>query len=81
MLPDNWRAWKVVERFERPLLTLYSDRDIVAPAGWQTLVARVPGAKGQPHRILQGGGHFLQEDLPEPYNDALVDWLERRFSR
>jgi haloalkane dehalogenase len=22
----------------------------------------VPGAKGQPHVTIQGGGHFLQED-------------------
>jgi haloalkane dehalogenase len=81
MLPDNWRAWKVLERFERPFLTLYSDRDIVAPAGWKALVARVPGAKGQPHAILAGGGHFLQEDIPEAYNRALLDWLTTRFPR
>ena len=75
MLPDNWRAWKVVERFERPFLTIYSDRDIVAPKGYQQLVARVPGAKGQPHVILEGGGHFLQEDVPEEFNQVLVNWL------
>ena len=23
----------------------------------------IPGAKGQPHTILKGGGHFLQEDV------------------
>lgn len=75
MLPDNWRAWQVLERFERPFLTLYSDRDIVAPTGWQALVERIPGAKGQPHRVLEGGGHFLQEDLPEAYTQALTAWL------
>jgi haloalkane dehalogenase len=81
MLPDNWRAWKVLERFERPLVTLYSDRDIVAPQGWQALVARVPGAKGQPHAVLEGGGHFLQEDVPEAYTSALLAWLERQIGR
>jgi haloalkane dehalogenase len=75
MLPDNWRAWQVLERWGRPFLTLYSDKDIVAPTGWQTLVARVPGAKGQPHEILEGGGHFLQEDVPDEYNRALLAWL------
>jgi haloalkane dehalogenase len=81
MLPDNWRAWQVLERWQRPLVTLYSDRDIVAPAGWQALVLRVPGAKGQPHAILAGGGHFLQEDIPDAYNAALLDWLRGRFPR
>jgi len=75
MLPDNWRAWQVLERYQRPFLTLYSDRDIVAPSGWQALVARIPGAAGQPHQVLTGGGHFLQEDLPEAYTQALTTWL------
>ena len=81
MLADNWRAWQVLERFERPLVTLYSDKDIVAPTGWKSLVARVPGAKGQPHAVLEGGGHFLQEDIPEAYGRALVDWLVTQVGR
>jgi haloalkane dehalogenase len=81
MLSDNWRAWKVLERFERPFVTLYSDKDIVAPTGWQTLVARVPGAKGQPHAVLEGGGHFLQEDIPDAYTRALIDWLRVAIAR
>ncbi len=32
--------------------------------------------KGQPHTILEGGGHFLQEDLPEEYSEFLVNWLK-----
>jgi haloalkane dehalogenase len=75
MLPDNWRAWKVLERFERPFVTLYGEKDVVAPSGWRAFVARVPGAKGQPHRILPGAGHFLQEDTPDAYGRALADWL------
>ena len=76
MLTDNWHAFNLLEGFDRPLLTIYSDQDIVAPLGHRDLVARVPGAAGQPHTVLQGGGHFLQEDLPEDYNAALLDWLE-----
>lgn len=79
MLPDNWEAWKTLEQFEGPFVTIFSDKDIIAPNGWKSLVARVPGAKGQPHVILQGGGHFLQEDIPDAYNDALTSWLESQF--
>ncbi len=79
MLPDNWEAWKTVERFEKPFVTIFSDKDIIAPDGWKPLVARIPGAKGQPHVILEGGGHFLQEDIPEAYNEALLGWLRDQF--
>ena len=75
MLPDNWHAWRVLARFERPFVTIYSDRDVVAPTAYREFVARVPGARGQPHVVLAGGGHFLQEDLPDAYTAALVDWL------
>jgi len=81
MLPDNGRAWQVLERWQRPLVTIYSDKDSVAPAGWKALVERVPGAKGQPHVILEGGGHFLQEDIPDAYSRSLVGWLETSFPR
>jgi len=79
MLPDNFAAWKVLERYERPFVTIYSDRDIIAPEGWRALVERIPGARDQPHAILQGGGHFLQEDIPEAYTSALTDWLRAHF--
>ena len=75
MLPGNFAALEVLTGFDRPFLTIYSDRDIVAPDGYQTLVAWIPGAIGQPHVILEGGGHFLQEDLPEEYNAVLCAWL------
>ena len=75
MYPANHEAWKVLERWTDPVLTIFSDRDSVAPNGWKPIVARIPGAHGQPHVILEGGGHFLQEDIPEAYNEALLAWL------
>jgi len=76
MLSGNWAAWQVLDDFTRPFLTLYSDQDAVAPEEWRPFVARVPGAVGQPHTILAGGGHFLQEDVPAAYTDVLVSWLK-----
>ena len=75
MLPDNHEAWRVLEGFAEPLLTIFSDQDAVAPEGWRPLVKRIPGARNQPHTILEGGGHFLQEDLPGEYTDTLLGWL------
>ena len=75
MYAANHEAWKVLDHWTKPVLTIYSDEDSVAPDGWKPIVARMPGAAGQPHVILQGGGHFLQEDLPDAYTDALLAWL------
>jgi haloalkane dehalogenase len=75
MYPANHEAWQVLDRWTNPVLTIFSDKDSVAPDGWKPIVARIPGAQGQPHVILEGGGHFLQEDIPEAYTDALLSWL------
>jgi haloalkane dehalogenase len=75
MYPANHEAWKVLDGWTKPVLTIFSDRDSVAPDGWKPIVARIPGAAGQPHVILEGGGHFLQEDRPDAYNAALLAWL------
>ena len=60
---ENLAAWKVLEAFDKPCLTAFSDGDAVTKGGEAVFKARVPGAKGQPHVILHGG-HFLQEDSP-----------------
>ena len=75
MYPANYEAWQVLDEWTKPVLTIFSDKDTVAPDGWKPIVERIPGAAGQPHVILEGGGHFLQEDIPEAYNEALLAWL------
>ena len=73
---ENKAAWQVLERFEKPFLTAFSDGDAVTKGGEAVFQKRVPGAKGQPHVILSGG-HFLQEDAPAEIA-ALVDALIAR---
>ena len=53
----------MLETFNKPLLTAFSDGDPVTRGGEKIFWERVPGAGGQPHLTLQGG-HFLQEDCP-----------------
>ena len=74
-LPDNWEAWQTLKQFDRPFLTIFSDQDVVTKGGERRFIEEVPGCTGQPHVILEGGGHFLQEDIPEAYNEALLAWL------
>jgi len=58
--PDNVAAWGVLERWNKPFLTVYSDGDPVLGDMDALFQKRVPGAQGQPHARVEGG-HFLQE--------------------
>ncbi|MDB5425717.1 MAG: alpha/beta hydrolase fold [Phenylobacterium sp.] len=73
---QNLAAWKVLETFDKPFLTAFSDGDAVTRGGEAVFQARVPGAKGLPHVTLSGG-HFLQEDSPTEIA-GLIDAMIRR---
>lgn len=57
----NKRAWEVLAKWEKPLLCAFSDNDPVSAGGDARFRKEVPGAQGQPHVKIKGGGHFLQE--------------------
>jgi haloalkane dehalogenase len=38
---------------------------------------RIPGAQGQPHDTLVGGGHFLQEDIGPELAQVTLDLIGR----
>jgi haloalkane dehalogenase len=72
----NLVIWETLARFDRPLLTLFGDSD-PSTRGWEEIFQeRVPGAKGQPHRILERAGHFWQEDCGEEAARLILDWIE-----
>ena len=62
---ESKAAWQVLERFDRPFITAFSDRDPITRGGDVVFQSRIPGAKGQPHTTIKNAGHFLQEDQPE----------------
>jgi len=68
-------AWKVLERWDKPFLTLFSDSDPITAGGERYLQKVIPGAAGQPHSTIENAGHFLQEDAGEVVARKLVDWL------
>ena len=73
--PDQARAWAVLETFDRPFLCAFADQDPVSAGGDRTLLERIPGTSGQPHRTIEGAGHFVQEDAGDRLVDVLVPWL------
>jgi haloalkane dehalogenase len=72
---ENQAAWKVLEAFDKPFLTAFSDKDPVTGGGEAAFQARVPGAKGRKHLTIEGGGHFLQEDRPEQIAEVIEAFI------
>jgi len=70
----NRRAWAVLERFEKPFLTAFSDSDPITRGGERVFQARVPGARGREHPTIQGAGHFLQEDRGEELGKLVAEF-------
>jgi len=71
----NRRAWSVLGRWDKPVLTAFSSGDPITRGLDRVLQARIPGARGQPHRTLRGG-HFLQEDAGPEWARLIVDWMQ-----
>ena len=76
--PANRAAWDVLRRWQKPFLTANSDRDPITRGGDRYFQEAVPGAQGQPHTTIAGGGHFLQEDRGEELAKVVVDWMAEK---
>jgi haloalkane dehalogenase len=73
----NRRAWEALRRWEKPLLTAFSDGDPVTRGGERVFQKLVPGAQGQPHVTITTAGHFLQEDKGEELAQIIADFISR----
>ena len=74
-IPDNRNAWQVLEGFEKPFLTAFSDKDPVTAGGEKPFRERVPGAQGREHPTVANAGHFLQEDQPAACVEVILDLI------
>lgn len=59
----NRRAWDVLRRLDLPVLTLFGAQDKIMKGVDRMFQRVMPGAEGQPHQVINGAGHFLQEDV------------------
>ncbi len=84
--PDTYRqAVRLLTTFDRraqlpgirvPTLLVAGSDDRVAPAAvMERMAQKIPGAE---YVLLEGCGHLGPMDQPEPFNQALADFLERR---
>jgi haloalkane dehalogenase len=71
----NRKAFAALTRWTKPLLTAFSDKDPVTAGFDRVLQEAVPGAKGQPHTVIENAGHFLQEDKGEELARVVADFV------
>ncbi len=71
----NRAAWQSLERFDKPFLTAFSDGDPITAGSDRYLQEHIPGARGQPHTTIAGGGHFLQEDRGPELAAVVADFV------
>ena len=72
---NNERAWALFKQWDKPFLTLFSNRDPITRGGHKVWQRLVPGAQGQPHAVTRNAGHFLQEDRGEEVAAAIVAFI------
>jgi haloalkane dehalogenase len=71
----NRAAWQRLAVWDKPFLVAFSDRDPITGAMAPILKQVIPGAAGIEHPVLEGAGHFLQEDAGEELAGYVVDFL------
>jgi haloalkane dehalogenase len=73
--PANRAAWEVLNKWEKPFLTAFSDKDAITRGGERVFQHNVPGAAGREHPTIAGAGHFLQEDAGPELARVVVDFI------
>jgi haloalkane dehalogenase len=75
-VPANIKAWEVLQKWDKPFLTAFSDSDPITKGGDKFFQKVIPGTQGQKHITIQQGGHFLQEDKGEEWAEAIVAFIQ-----
>lgn len=73
----NRRAWDVLTRWRKPFLVAFSDGDPITGPMAPVLRRAVPGAHGLDHPVIEGAGHFLQEDAGERLGAVVAAFARR----
>jgi haloalkane dehalogenase len=72
---ENRAAWHVLERFDAPFVTAFSDSDPATRPWADVFQHRVPGARGRRHPLIPAAGHFVQEEQGGQLARVLIDLM------
>lgn len=73
--PANLAAWQVLRAWDKPFLVAFSDGDPITGGLAPVLQAQIPGAAGLTHPVIEGAGHFLQEDAGERLGAEIASFM------
>ena len=71
----NRAAWRKLAAWHRPFLVAFSDHDPITAAMAPELKRTIPGAAGLDHPVIEGAGHFLQEDAGPRLAQVVADFV------
>jgi haloalkane dehalogenase len=74
-MPQQAAAWKVLSTWQKPFLCAFTDNDPVTRGADAAFRERIPGARGQAHQTITGGGHFLQEARGQVLAEIVADFV------
>jgi haloalkane dehalogenase len=77
----NRAAWRQLAAWDKPFLVAFSDRDPITASMAPVLKDTVPGAAGLAHPVIEGAGHFLQEDAGERLGAVIAGFVRDHPAR
>jgi len=73
----NKQAWDKLKQFKKPFITAFGDSDPITKGGDKLFQKLIPGCKGMAHRLVENGGHFIQEDQGELLANLLIQFIKK----